>query len=110
MYNELTHRVSELFKCDCQDVFFDLLSPELNLDGVVFFFANVYTSIFKTIQKHFLPAETAIRQLVKGPLDGPLESVLRKSYQTNWRQIYAECLDRNFSQRVADDLQSTLSI
>ena len=34
---------------DIIDVFFDLLSPELNLDGVVFFFANVYTSIFKAI-------------------------------------------------------------
>lgn len=61
MYNELTQRVSELFKCECQDVFFDLLSPELNLDGVIFFYANVYQPIFKVVQKHFAPVELAIQ-------------------------------------------------
>lgn len=60
MYNELTQKVSELLKCECQDVFFDLLSPELNLDGVVFFYAHVFTSIFKAIQKHFKPIEHSI--------------------------------------------------
>jgi len=57
MFNELTSLVSELYKCDCQDVFFDLLCPELNLDGVVYFFQNVFTPILQEIQKHFLPAE-----------------------------------------------------
>lgn len=38
MQNELANIVSEFYKCDCQDVFFDLLCPELNLEGVVYFF------------------------------------------------------------------------
>lgn len=93
MYNELTQKVSELFKCESQDVFFDLLSPELNLDGVVFFYANVYTPIFKTIQKHFEPVEQAIARLTHSQLvDGPLESVLKKTYQTKWREMFKDCL------------------
>lgn len=47
MFNELTHIVSDLYKCESQDVFFDLLCPELNLDGVVFFFQNVFEPIYK---------------------------------------------------------------
>ena len=38
MLNELQNIISEFYKCDCQDVFFDLLCPELNLDGVVYYF------------------------------------------------------------------------
>ena len=38
MFGELTNIVSEYYKCDCQDVFFDILSSELNLDGVVYFY------------------------------------------------------------------------
>ena len=38
MMNELQANVSEFYKVDCQDVFFDVLSMELNLDGVVFFY------------------------------------------------------------------------
>lgn len=57
MFNELVHKVSELYKCECQDVFFDLLCPELNLDGVVFFYANIFPPIERAITKHFMPAE-----------------------------------------------------
>ena len=49
MFNELTNMVSETYKCDCQDVFFDLLCPELNLDGVVFFYQNMFGPIMKAI-------------------------------------------------------------
>jgi hypothetical protein len=38
MINELQHIVSEFYKVDCQDVFFDVLSLELNLEGVIYFF------------------------------------------------------------------------
>lgn len=57
MFNELTNMVSETYKCDCSDVFFDLLCPELNLDGVVYFYQNMFAPIMKAIQKHFAPAE-----------------------------------------------------
>lgn len=38
MFGELTIKTSEMYKCDCLDIFFDLLCPELNLDGVIFFY------------------------------------------------------------------------
>ena len=86
MFNELTNMASELYKCDCQDVFFDLLCPELNLDGVVFFYQAVLTPVMKAIQNHFAPAEQVLRQVSSlKQLDGPVESVLRKTYQSNWR-------------------------
>ena len=57
MFNELTNMVSELYKCDCQDVFFDLLCPELNLDGVVFYYQSTFPPVMHAIQKHFAPTE-----------------------------------------------------
>lgn len=89
MFNELVHKVSELYKCECQDVFFDLLCPELNLDGVVYFYQNIFPPIERAIAKHFQPAEQAIVKAacVKQLPEGPIESVLRKTYQSNWRQI-----------------------
>lgn len=41
MINELQHIVSEFYKVECQDVFFDVLSLELNLEGVIYFFQNI---------------------------------------------------------------------
>jgi len=28
MFNELQNKINEFFKCDCQDIFFDLLAPD----------------------------------------------------------------------------------
>ena len=53
MFNELNSMGSELYKCDCQDVFFDILCPELNLDGVVYFYQNSFIPVFQEIAKYF---------------------------------------------------------
>ena len=57
MQNEMANIVAEFYKCDCQDVFFDILSPELNLEGVVYFFQNTLPPLLDTIERHFLPVE-----------------------------------------------------
>jgi hypothetical protein len=49
MFNELVQTISQLYKCECQDVFFDLLAVELNLDGVVFFYKSVFEPIMSAI-------------------------------------------------------------
>lgn len=49
MFTELTNTVSEIYKCDCQDVFFDLLCPELNIEGVVFFYMHLFPPVMLAI-------------------------------------------------------------
>jgi hypothetical protein len=86
MMNELQNIASEFYKCDCQDVFFDLLCPELNLDGVVFFFQSTIPLVVEAIEKHFAPVETVLKKVSSvNTLDGPIINVLRKTYQSNWR-------------------------
>lgn len=111
MFTELTNMVSELYKCDCQDVFFDLLCPELNIEGVVFFFQHVFSPIVQQIQKHFAPAEQIIKAVsCNSHLDSPVISVLRKTYQSNWRSILKTCITEQFVKSVTQDIQDTLSI
>ena len=89
MQNEMQNIVSEFFKCDCQDVFFDLLCPELNLDGVVFFYQNTLPVVVEAIEKYFSPVESVLKKVsCIQSLDGPITNVLRKSYQSNWKQIH----------------------
>ena len=64
----------------------------MNLDGVVFFYKTIFPAVVDTIHKHFAPVDTVMKQVTagsKGALDegGPLISVLRKTYQSNWRNI-----------------------
>ena len=45
MANELTAKIAEFYKCDCLDMFFDLLAPEeLTLKGVIFFYMQLFAS------------------------------------------------------------------
>ena len=85
MFNELTNEISEFYKCDCQDVFFDVLSSELNLEGVVYFFQHSMPQIVQLIEKHFWPVENALREAsATQRLDISIGNVLRKKYQSNW--------------------------
>ena len=67
MQNELASLVAEFYKCDCLDVFFDLLSPELNLDGVVYFYSNALTPVVENIERHFQPIEQVLRKVTLLP-------------------------------------------
>ncbi len=51
MQNEMSNIVSEFYKCDCQDCFFDILSTDLNLEGVVYFFQNTLPPVIEAIEK-----------------------------------------------------------
>lgn len=111
MFTELTNTVSEIYKCDCQDVFFDLLCPELNIEGVVFFYQHLFPPVMLAIQKHFQPAEQVLKAVsCTSHLDGPVVSVLRKTYQSNWRSILKSIITEQFVSKVTSDIQETLSI
>ena len=83
--NELQHIASEFYKVECQDVFFDVLSLELNLEGVVYFYQNIIGSISETVSKHFAPVEQVLKKVsLQEQLDGPVSSILKKTYQSKW--------------------------
>ena len=69
MLNELTNEVSEFYKCDAQDVFFDVLSSELNLEGVVYFYQNTMPLVVQQIEKYFVPVEIALKEVSGTKLD-----------------------------------------
>lgn len=97
MFNELTHKVGEFYKCDCQDVFFDILSTELNLEGVVYFFQHSIPPVIDQIERHFWPIEQAIRTATcTARLDVSVQNVLRKKYQSQWKEILAEVISEAF--------------
>lgn len=113
MQNELSNIVSEFYKCDCQDCFFDILSTDLNLEGVVYFFQNTLPPVIEAIEKHFTPVELTLKKvsLIQAPLaDGPIVNVLRKTYQSNWKNIHSQCLTIQFHESIMRKVQSVLSI
>lgn len=98
MLNELQNRLSEFFKCDCQDIFFDLLSPELNMDGIVFFYKNCFGKVMEMIKNYFDPLENLmLKTICIDFLWTPIDNVLRKSAQSNWKMIYTQMsLEQNY--------------
>ena len=94
MFNELTNKVSEYYKCDCQDVFFDILSTELNLEGVVYFYQNSIPPVIEQLEKYFWPIEQSIRNATcSNKLDLSISNVLRKKYQSNWKEILTQAIN-----------------
>ena len=56
MINELISSIAEFYKCECFDMFFDVLCPELNLKGIIFFYKTTLEKTQSAINDYFQPA------------------------------------------------------
>ena len=62
MANELASKVAEFYKCDCLDIFFDVLAPEeLTLKGVIYFYLQTFTAANQVITEYFQPSLSCLQ-------------------------------------------------
>ena len=91
MLTELQIKIKDYIKLLCQDIFFDVLQPNLNLEGVIFFFKTIFIKISEITFNYFSPIENIIKQtLFIDFLYEPIDNVLRKAYQSNWKIYFNE--------------------
>ena len=91
MLTELQIKINDYIKLLCQDIFFDILQPNLNLEGVIFFFKNIFIKISEITFNYFSPIENIIKEtLFIDFLYEPIDNVLRKAYQSNWKMYFNE--------------------
>lgn len=111
MLNELGQLTDQFYKCDCQDFFFEVLSPELSLDGVVYFFQSGFRRMKEMVGGYFAAAETQLKQVSSlESLEGPIMNVLRKSYQVRWKSLYDRIKQSYSLSKVISDIQSVLQL
>ena len=111
MLNELVNSVSEFYKYECEDTFFDLLCPELNMKGIVLFFSTCFEKMTETVQKYFAPSEQLIKKTTCiSTLEGPIMNVLRKSCQPTWRTILKQCFPQSIYDEVINEIQTHLKL
>ena len=112
MFNELLNQTSDFLKCDCQDVFFDILCPELNMDGIVFFFQHTIPTMATKIHTYFDPLVSNLQKITcLDKLDGPIMNVLKKVYQNNWKNIAHEATTGGrLIEEILEEVQSTLRL
>ena len=88
MPHEIVEKTSEFNKYDCEDVFFDLLCPELNMKGIIYFYYTSFKRTKELIAHYFSHTEKCLKEIsCTKTLKGPVMNVLRKSYQATWEQM-----------------------
>ena len=91
MLTELQIKINDYIKLLCQDIFFDVLQPNLNLEGVIFFFKTIFIKISEITFNYFSSIVNIIKQtLFIDFLYEPIDNVLRKAYQSNWKIYFNE--------------------
>ena len=111
MLNELIGNAAEFYKCECEDIFFDVLCPELRMKGVIFFFQTAFMRLVDTVNNYFRPSEDALRKTgCLEALEGPLMNSLRKCYQSKWKEILEKCLISDHISGVAGEIQGNLKL
>lgn len=111
MLTELHNKINDYIKLSCEDIFFDLLQPNLNMKGVVDFYKNIFSQISEIVEKYFNPIEKEINNtLFIDQIYEPIDNVLRKSYQFNWKKFFDEIQKINNFNDMIKDLNKKLNL
>ena len=111
MFNELITNVSEFYKYDCEDIFFDLLCPGLNMKGIILFYYTSFHRLVELVNNYFAPSENLLKKTAcLNTLEGPIMNVLRKSYQSTWKSIIKQCFPPNSLNEIINEIQSHLKL
>ena len=97
MLTELHNKISDY-------IIFDLLQPNLNMKGVVEFFRTIFLKVSDVVEKYFSPIEKTINNaLFIDQIYEPIDNVLRKSYQFNWKYFFEDTKKNiNYNDIIAD--------
>jgi len=111
MLNELISKIHEFYKCECEDIFFDLLCPELSMKGIIYFFKIAFQRLFEVVDRYFKPTEETLKLTgCFGDIEGPLMNALRKSYQSTWKEIIEKCVIAETMKKIALEIQGNLKL
>lgn len=111
MLNELITNTAEFYKCECEDLFFDLLCPELSMKGVIFFFKTAFSRLVEVVEGYFRPSENLLKKTAcMDTLEGPLMNALRKGYQSTWKDIVERCIVPKVINDIIREIQSHLKL
>ena len=111
MLTELHNKINDYIKLSCEDIFFDLLQPNLNMKGVVEFFKIIFINLFDIVEKFFNPIEKAINNtLFIDQIYEPIDNFLRKSYQFNWKNFFEDIKKTINYNEIINDISKKLKM
>ena len=111
IHNEINNTVTDFLKGDCTDIFFDVLSLELNIEGVGYFYQSIFSQLVELTEKYFQPAFTGVMHTAKVErLDKPVVNVMKKLFQGNWKSILSTIFHKKEVQSVLNQIQCKLKL
>lgn len=109
--HELKDQINKFFSLTCLDIFFDLLCPELNFEGLFHFYSKSFTKVREILKFHFDPFEEMLKNtIVSDEVYKPIDSVLKKSYQANYKQILLKIGKHEHILQIMHHIQKNLSL
>ena len=91
MLTELNNKINDFIKLSCEDIFFDLLQPNLDIKRTIEFYKFIFSKIYEIIDNYFNPIEKTINSILFiDQIYDSIDNVLRKSYQFNWKCFLEE--------------------
>lgn len=105
MYNEMLNKISELMKCDSNDIFFDVLSSREDLNFVSDFYKTIFIRLHSFIQYYFDEMiQIMCKVLCIDQLFGPLNTILKKSLQANFQMVFEKCFSKDVVLRESNQI------
>lgn len=111
MLTELNNKINDFIKLSCEDIFFDLLQPNLDIKRTIDFYKFIFSKIYEIIDNYFNPIEKTINSvLFIDQIYDSIDNVLRKSYQFNWKYFLKEIEKNMLYNNLIKELRNIINL
>lgn len=111
MINDLLVQINTFIESDCLDCYKMLLDQDYTLHDHFFFFRKVFDSSSSLINDYFNPLNLILKHTLQvDQIVGPLDCVLRRSYQVDWEKLLIQIKKNNDYDYVINSIQNELEI
>lgn len=108
---DIKDQLNAFINIDLFKFFKHSLESYYNTDGYIFFFLQIFKSAHKKIIQHFQPLNNIIiKTLQMGKMVEPLDWILKKTSQANWKKILESIENKESYFTSIREIQNELSI
>ena len=110
-FETLKNNINNFLKIDCLNFFKDYLFEEFEIEGVEFFYREVFKNCENILKEHFILIEEKLDLKFKDKnIRNSLDCVLKNSYQVDWKRILENLIKENIYEDIMIDIQNSLDI
>ena len=110
-FDTLKSNINNFLQIDCFNFFKKYLFDEFEIEGVEFFYREIFKNCENILKNHFIKIEEKLDSKFKDKnVRNTLDCILKNSFQVDWKRLIDNLVKEENYREIMEDIQNVLDI